>query len=79
MGLPRNDALQISETMYHLMQADNQEKSAVWYGSFLTNQSQTSGSSAAMAIAMIEDEIKNKSFWIDWVISLLEYADRKEY
>ena len=77
IGLQQEDPLQISETMYHLMLADNKEMAANWYGSFWWNETQTAGSSKTLAEAMITDEAKNRNDLLEWVISLTRFADLK--
>jgi hypothetical protein len=75
MGLPTADTLRVTETMYHLMQADNGETAANWYRRFWWNEPQTDGSSKVMAEAIIIDEVKGNGKWLEWVISLLNYRN----
>jgi tetratricopeptide (TPR) repeat protein len=77
-NLPDNDSLKISETMYHLMQANNKEMAAFYYGSYWWDAPQTDGSSKAMAEAVIIDETLGKSDWMDWLVSLPQYGDREK-
>ncbi|MCX6250846.1 MAG: tetratricopeptide repeat protein [Bacteroidetes bacterium] len=72
--LPDEDALKISETMYHLMQAGNREMAANYYGSFWWDTQQTEGSSKAMAEEVILDEALNETGNFDWIISLMEFV-----
>jgi tetratricopeptide (TPR) repeat protein len=73
--LPKTDSLQISETMYHMMKADNKTMAADWYGNFKWNDPHTEGSSKIMAEAIISEDHEDKNQWVDWIISLPEFVE----
>jgi len=78
MNLPGNDSLQITETMYHLMQIADLDLAASWYGRFWWDDIHTEGSSKAIAEAVIIDESLGKSDWMEWLVSLHKFDDNEK-
>ncbi len=68
--LPDVDPLHVSETMFHLIAADQKQRAALYYGSELT-EGEVAGATARLAEHIIagEGEDPNGGLW--WVLSLL--------
>jgi tetratricopeptide (TPR) repeat protein len=75
LSLPDADTLKISETMYHLMKADELETAANFYSNFLYNTPQTEGSSKVLAEALILNEAHNETDSLNRILSLLAFVD----
>jgi tetratricopeptide (TPR) repeat protein len=70
LGLSAEDPLHISETMHHLMQADDKERAAVYYGSEL-GDAEAAGASRVVASSILSYENKKQNYALEWLLGLL--------
>lgn len=68
---PNTDALHISETMYHLMEANNKQKAAEYYSGVLT-EDETAGATKVLAEAIIGNKSEYSNPMLKWITRLLD-------
>jgi tetratricopeptide (TPR) repeat protein len=71
---PADDTLRISETMYHLMEADNKKEAAEHYGSELIKE-EVAGATKVLAEGIINDKDKQPNPSLEWVVEIFNFPD----